>query len=465
MILLVMMSLVFAGISSARSAARRVIVAAGTEEGLFSAFAQYDRDLFDQYGLLFIDASYDSGEPQYGKLLKEIRDDADYVIDSDRETLVGKNLLGLDVSETETALTGYVLAADDGGSAFVRQVCQQMKQQVGTAAIQAIQARVNDEVDQWKSAKKRKDGYTAEDAGASYEEDKSKHKGNSSWDSAKPVDPSPTVDSARKRGILALVVPDSRGVSAEKVDLKQFLSRRDTEQGMNMIPTGYDGSLQKMMELEFIVEDFPSFTDESDDDGLKYQVEYAIAGNYSDERNLRIVSNKLVGLRVPFNLFYILTHEDMRLQCEAVADAVCTALLVPAAAPALSFTLQLCWSYAESVTDVKGLLGGGRIPLIKDEDSWRLSFDEIISFGNCDPNDNGSGLDYEEYLRMLLAMKSEQDLTNAMMDLTEYNIRQIDGREDFRLDCCIDALRVEVSAYAGQTEYTCERSYGYDMET
>ena len=52
LILLVMLSLIAAGLYSARQAAGRVVLASGTEQALFSLFAQYDRDLFEGY-LLF----------------------------------------------------------------------------------------------------------------------------------------------------------------------------------------------------------------------------------------------------------------------------------------------------------------------------------------------------------------------------------------------------------------------------
>ena len=50
LILLVLLSLITAGLYSARQAAGRVVLASGTEQALFSVFAQYDRDLLDMYG-------------------------------------------------------------------------------------------------------------------------------------------------------------------------------------------------------------------------------------------------------------------------------------------------------------------------------------------------------------------------------------------------------------------------------
>ena len=55
LILLVLLSLITAGLYSARQAAGRVVLASAAEQALFSTFGQYDKDLMDTYGLLFID--------------------------------------------------------------------------------------------------------------------------------------------------------------------------------------------------------------------------------------------------------------------------------------------------------------------------------------------------------------------------------------------------------------------------
>ena len=52
LVLSILLSLIFAGLMSARLAAGRVVLASGLEQGLYSLFAGYDRELFDSYGLL-----------------------------------------------------------------------------------------------------------------------------------------------------------------------------------------------------------------------------------------------------------------------------------------------------------------------------------------------------------------------------------------------------------------------------
>lgn len=297
-----------------------------------------------------------------------------------------------------------------------------------------------------------------------YQQDKSAGRiKEASEEAPVPEDPAEAVSTARKWGILALVVPSSRSVSAGKADIHSFPSHRTLDSGMEMIPTSYEASDGKLLLTEYLLENFPSFTDEENQDGLNYQVEYAIVGKKSDEENLRGTARRLLWLREAANMVYLMKTPDKRALCESTAEAICSALLIPEAAPALAFAIETGWAYGESVLDVQELLDGGKIALVKDDDSWQLDYGALATFwkGSC-RHSSKHGLNYEEYLRLLVLAGSESKMTRSLMDLTEYHLRQ-NGRQNFRIDCCVDALRVEVAASAGSVPYTCSRSYGYDM--
>ena len=38
------------------------------------------------------------------------------------------------------------------------------------------------------------------------------------------------------------------------------------------------------------------------------------------------------------------------------------------------------WSFAEAIVDVRTLLSGGNIPIIKNSESWTLEFSQIADF-------------------------------------------------------------------------------------
>ena len=49
-------------------------------------------------------------------------------------------------------------------------------------------------------------------------------------------------------------------------------------------------------------------------------------------------------------------------------------------------------------------------------------------------------MDYEDYLRILFTFTSKEKSVMRTMDMIELNIRQIEGKERFRFDACIDAI-------------------------
>lgn len=63
--------------------------------------------------------------------------------------------------------------------------------------------------------------------------------------------------------------------------------------------------------------------------------------------------------------------------------------------------LLLGLAYGESLLDVRILLSGGKIPLLKDAASWKLSFETLGSLGNLLERVDGSeaeeGLSYTDY--------------------------------------------------------------------
>lgn len=468
MTLLVMLALIFAGLSSARISARRVVLAAGAEESLYSVFAGYDRDLFDKYGLLFLDASYGGSEADYALVRKEILACAEPVIMPDQQSLMGKNLCGLSLNDRDTAITGYVLASDEGGTAFRRQVCEQMREQLGEVGLALLKNRLQDEQETQNSTSQQRDRIDSSTAEEYYRADKEAGRvREASANDPLPDDPSEAVSSVRRRwGILALVVPSSHNISAGKAEIADFPSHRTLQTGMSMVPSADEGgdAEVKLLLQEFLMQNFPSYTDGETGDGLLYQVEYAIGGKKSDEENLRVTARKLLWLREAANLVYLMKTPDKRALCENTAEAICTILLIPEMAPVLAFAIETGWAYAESVLDVQELLDGGKIALIKDDASWQLDYGALASFTRGRYRHSSEhGLNYEEYLRLLLLTRSSESVTNALMDLTEYNIRQEDGRKNFRIDSCVDALRAEIVADAGGVSYTCSRSYGYDM--
>ena len=105
-------------------------------------------------------------------------------------------------------------------------------------------------------------------------------------------------------------------------------------------------------------------------------------------------------------------------------------------------------AYAESVSDVKTMLSGGKVPLVKTKETFRSSIDNMADASGGSGED---GFDYSQYLMMLCAMRWSNGIDyTAMAELMEYNIRL--EHDNFRLENCI-------YGFSAQVELDLERKY------
>jgi hypothetical protein len=136
-------------------------------------------------------------------------------------------------------------------------------------------------------------------------------------------------------------------------------------------------------------------------------------------------------------------------------------VLAPEIETLLKDSILLGWAYVESLYDVRTILAGGRIPLMKNENTWHYSLQEMLesddkSYGSSD------GLSYSDYLRIFMFLTNEETLTERAMSMVEADIRLTEGNESFRLDACIDMAEIKTvsdSAYGYSCEVTRVMSY------
>ena len=128
-----------------------------------------------------------------------------------------------------------------------------------------------------------------------------------------------------------------------------------------------------------------------------------------------------------------------------------------AASELLAAIVVACWANYESITDVKILLKGGKIPLIKDSGQWITGLESAL-FGAGSIEEYDEGLSYEDYLRIFLYLTGENKLTQRLMSTIEMDVRKTADNDHFRLDNCFDAweMRITVISKLGP-EYTAVR--------
>ena len=290
--------------------------------------------------------------------------------------------------------------------------------------------------------------------------------GFSDGESDNAMNPIPVIRRIRMMSLLDLVVPASKGISETQISTKDLVSKRKLEEGMSMPgnPTEDSSQTSQILFQKYLTDRLGNYQDPASS-GLKYQQEYILGANDNDKANLRTVANRLLLIREGINAAYLMSDAGKRAQMHALALGIASGFLVPPAAVIIEAALLLCWSFAESILDVRELFHGGKVPLMKNAATWQLSLENLPNLlENLDSQrrNDENGMSYEDYLQVLLLARSKKEKLDRGMDMIETSIRESKGRESFRLDCCIEAIEASVDVDANRNKvFTVTRQYSY----
>ena len=483
LVMTVMVSLIAASIVSVKVSAGRMQAANAVDQALFSLFARYDRQLEEKYDLFFVDAQGASGGPDIAAVNREIEDAAEYILDPDkgRELIGGKSLLNLSIEQC--ALSGYTLATDMRGAPFAAQAIDSIK---GTAALQGISALKEiitageSTVARGEAAKQAAEAVTYEGIEEQAESAREKREeeaeaaaaAGESYELTEPevpadfVNPLPILIKIKRKALLKALVPSDPGYSRKKVSKSKLVSGRKLASGVGVIDTtsssvsGANGAAFKA----YIAAHYTCYSNPSENSALAYQMEYILYGNNSDEQNLKTVLKKLILLREAINIACLYTDIEMSASLSETALFIGMVLWIPEAEPLIKLLLAAVWAYAESMVDVRALMEGKRVPYIKTALEWQTDL-QSLALHRTDlgamTKDSADGLNYREYLTILLILTSDSNLVLRAMDMTESEIRG-SGRPDFRLDACIGAVTTAVRIQSQKrVEFTVEETMNY----
>jgi hypothetical protein len=159
-----------------------------------------------------------------------------------------------------------------------------------------------------------------------------------------------------------------------------------------------------------------------------------------------------------------MTDTEKMMLIDGVSSVLSWLVLSPEIAPIIKLAIVGLWSYMESVQDVKILFEGGCVPLIKSKSSWNTDLGSglDIIFQTGETSQNKEGMNYKQYLELLLLFADNEKITYRSMDLIEMHIQKIDGNENFRFDGCAEDFLVnivfDISMFGS---YQIVRKFGY----
>ncbi len=283
----------------------------------------------------------------------------------------------------------------------------------------------------------------------------------------------------------------SDGTSSSSSSANRYIKN---EAIINALPSGGDakgieisGLTEKVKEaksLSDVIDDsaetvyiFRFFKDALNDRNLgetyfNNEIEYIITGKLSDSKSKKAVKNYLTVLRNALNLAYLYSCEEKREATLAVAE-----VLMPEAPILTQALIMESWAFWEATNDVKLLHAGKSVPLVKKDENWATSLENMLAAEyNCDSeghelggsdgsgSSSGSGSsgyilppkvegqDYEDYLKIFVAALPKETKKVRILDLIQINMKYL-YCDFFLIDDLYTGLSYSIEINGGKHEF------------
>jgi hypothetical protein len=140
------------------------------------------------------------------------------------------------------------------------------------------------------------------------------------------------------------------------------------------------------------------------------------------------------------------SDSSKRQQAQRLAELLAGFTGNPAVIMAVQGGIIAAWAYMEGIQDVRALLAGDKIALVKSREQWTLDTEHLAdSFRSGSKAKNCSnGLAYGDYIKLLLRAVQQKQLAYRMMDVMEQNLRRVPLYQNCRMDSMVCSLEYSV---------------------
>ena len=463
----VIIPLILTMIEAGRVNVMKLQLECAVDMGMDSVLAEYNRPLLEQYDLIFIDLAYGNTVGSLEYLKEHFSDYVSYNLQPQKELMITdcRDFLGLQMDSVDVLKASR--ATDEQGAVFRYMAVSYMLNQYGLDYIEDIQDMITyseqqgflesdimSENDAAQSAIDRIEVPPPEDLEEGGE-----------WQEPEKDDPTDGLNAFRQQGILSIVCEGE--ISTASIHPENYVTGRSLVTGNGMEESWPERNqlAESLLFQEYIMEKCGNYREVNGNGRLNYETEYVIAGQNNDTDNLRIVAEKLLLIRGGANSLYFFTNREMMAEAKALASSLSFVLMFPEFELLFEAAIIAGWIYAESVVDVRHLLSGESVPLVKGAEDWNLSLENALGLTedivSSSSEGEASGTDeenerfgYKDYLRILLYTVPMAEKTGRCMDIVEMNIRQVPGYETFCLDQCVASVTLQMSFSS---------SYGYSF--
>ena len=425
-----MLSLILVSFDSARYFASEGYVTAVAQSAAMTAFGDYNKELYEEYGLYGYGGFNGMGILD---LQEQICDTMQFNLQEEPEKAIAHyirlwNISGVDVS----GLEGESLAQEE---VFWEQINQWWKANVMQNAAEKLK-NISSGVSRDELNRRLREGRQAEQEGQRNQEQEASGSAGTAGGSGggtdrvsdNSTDDNTTDDEAAKerakarkeakkklredeaggnpisfirellgKGVLSLVcdtgslseeIIESREISGEEGNQRQGdgVEQQDTTgaevlekvlgQGGSTGSTEVPVSGRRAKFAAYSHSRLSSYV-EPGNQRDRYQQEYLIAGKDKESENLAGVVSRLLLVRTLINYAYVSADPALQEKSMATAAIIAALFLSEELAGALQQTILIVLSLEEACVDICALLQGRRVPLVKNKTNFRMNYGDI----------------------------------------------------------------------------------------
>lgn len=254
-------SLILALVESASVQMAKNYRRADMNRALECVFAEYQKELLENYDVFAIECGYETGTYTEQNIL-------------DRLSYYGADM--------ENEIERIQLFTDNSGELFRDQVGKYMKHKYGIAWADKYLGNVS----LWKNQEEKADEFTEEEE---KQNDQLKDLlGEQEAELPEEENPMQHVAELKRSPILELVLPKDKTISEKQISLQEMPEKRENHTGYGTFSDvePEDGTLTSVLLGEYVIDHFTDFTDGPKGGELDYELEYILAGRESDKGNL-----------------------------------------------------------------------------------------------------------------------------------------------------------------------------------
>lgn len=252
-------------------------------------------------------------------------------------------------------------------------------------------------------------------------------------------------------GLLEVLLPEGAFVSEETIRVPEAPSLAAGSAGAAESAS----LLDRLLLSEYVLRHMECY--QKDGGEGKLQAEYVLYGLESDRADLSAAVCEGMAIRTGEGLLSLLADTKKRKEAEALSAAVTGGM--PGTMEALTFVILVLWAAWQAASDLKVLLAGGKVPAIRSGQEFSVSLPDILC-GKLPGEDEGTGIDFRDALRLMLIMHMDGERVLRMADVMQYELSFI--QEDFRMRRMVTELEAVVSA---RETHVFSMKGTYEMQT